>query len=339
MENDRSENSIKEKNMNEPMISVVIPMYNAEKYIEKAIMSVLNQTYSNLEIIVIDNCSTDHSVEIVRAISDNRILLYVNENNLGFTGNVNKGKSLAKGVYIKFLCADDILQPTCLEKLICYANCNEASLIYCNCNYIDGLGNFIYDKAASSKNLVLDYSHKNALKVLTKKYSILCCISFLFLKNEDDLPDFITIEGNTYNSDLVFLFDCFKKFGQLHYIKDRLIGLRRHAEQGTYMAVGTEIFKYPLMFNRYIIDKHQLNLKGGKRFRFRFNVFKNGCNAYLRYQRRIPRNVYRYTLKEFGFGYYILLGIYLPFVYLPKKVVHKIASLFFKNSKNAKEKK
>ncbi|MBX9812754.1 MAG: glycosyltransferase [Burkholderiales bacterium] len=99
-------------------ISIVIPAYNAEKYLQAALDSILAQTFSNFEAIVIDDCSTDRTWEIVAhyAECDNRIRPYRNEMNLGIAGNRNRGVELARGKYLAWQDADDISFPQRLEK-------------------------------------------------------------------------------------------------------------------------------------------------------------------------------------------------------------------------------
>ncbi len=93
-----------------PKISVLMPAYNAEKYISEAIKSILNQTFKNFEFIIIDDCSTDKTWEIIQAYAkkDDRIIVFQNKKNLGIAGNRNKLIVLAKGKYIVWQDADDI---------------------------------------------------------------------------------------------------------------------------------------------------------------------------------------------------------------------------------------
>jgi glycosyltransferase involved in cell wall biosynthesis len=98
-------------------ISVVTPVYNTEKYIVETIESILGQTFQDFEFILVDDCSTDKTVEIIESYAkkDKRIKLYRNEKNLGIAGNRNKGVSLAKGKYIVWMDADDISMKDRLE--------------------------------------------------------------------------------------------------------------------------------------------------------------------------------------------------------------------------------
>ena len=75
----------------EPLVSIIMSVYNSEDYLKKAIDSILGQTYANLEFIIIDDASTDRSLDIVKSYNDKRILLIKNEVNIGLAASLNKG--------------------------------------------------------------------------------------------------------------------------------------------------------------------------------------------------------------------------------------------------------
>ena len=104
--------------MKQELISVIMPVYNVEKYITKAIQSVLNQTYKNFELILIDDGSTDKSRSICNDFKqkDNRINV-VHQNNQGVSSARNKGIQIAKGDYIVFVDADDEISNNALETM------------------------------------------------------------------------------------------------------------------------------------------------------------------------------------------------------------------------------
>lgn len=104
--------------MTPPQITVALPVYNGEQYVKSAIESVLTQTYSDFELIILDNCSTDNTVDIARSFEDARIQIIVNNSNLGMIGNWNLAVSRASGRYIKILSHDDLLDPNCLAEQI-----------------------------------------------------------------------------------------------------------------------------------------------------------------------------------------------------------------------------
>lgn len=112
--------------LNQPLVSVIMPCYNREGYISEAIESILEQTYTNFEFIILDNCSTDNTYEIVKeyAKKDKRIIALQNEKNKGFVYSHNKLLSLAKGKYIALMHDDDISLPKRFEKQVRYMEDN-----------------------------------------------------------------------------------------------------------------------------------------------------------------------------------------------------------------------
>jgi len=99
-----------------PKVTVVIPVYNREKYIAQGMESILAQTFTDFELLVIDDGSTDKSREIIRSYSDQRIRLVCNPTNLGIPRTRNKGVDLARGEYLAFLDSDDYACPNRLAK-------------------------------------------------------------------------------------------------------------------------------------------------------------------------------------------------------------------------------
>lgn len=141
------------------MISVIIPVYNSEDYLFVTLNSILKQTYSDLEIICIDNCSTDSSVEILEYFSkkDERILILRNIENKGVSFSRNRGLKYAKGDYIFFLDSDDWVSPNTLEELFKNAESNDSDLVFYKLVRFNEK-NFILDKPAfdfsvSDKNI------------------------------------------------------------------------------------------------------------------------------------------------------------------------------------------
>ena len=117
------------------LVSVVIPMYNSGKYIIPTISSALRQTYTNLEILVIDDCSKDDSIQVVEefAKKDNRVRCIPQERNGGAAVARNRGIKEAKGRYIAFLDSDDLWAPDKIEKQL--ALMNEKNAVFAFCAY------------------------------------------------------------------------------------------------------------------------------------------------------------------------------------------------------------
>ncbi|MCI5221774.1 MAG: glycosyltransferase family 2 protein [Candidatus Electrothrix sp. AR4] len=114
------------KNM---LISVVIPAYNHERFIGPAIDSVLKQTWKNLEVIVVDDGSTDRTAEVIQAYTDPRLSYYYQENQDAFN-TINRGLGLAKGEYIAILNSDDIYTADRLEKLVAAQRETDAACLF-----------------------------------------------------------------------------------------------------------------------------------------------------------------------------------------------------------------
>ena len=98
--------------------TIAIPVYNGENFIRDSLPSALQQDAGDMEILVVDNYSTDSTWEILSSFSDDRLRLIRNERNLGLFGNFNRCLELAEGKYLRFLCADDTLTPGCIEEEI-----------------------------------------------------------------------------------------------------------------------------------------------------------------------------------------------------------------------------
>lgn len=125
---------------NQPLISVVVATYNGEHFIKQQMDSIIGQTYKNLEIIVIDDCSTDGTVDILQQYANQHanVKLFVNESNLGYVKNFEKGLLLATGDYIAPSDQDDIWAENKLEILM--AAMGDNAIIYCNSAIINGVG-------------------------------------------------------------------------------------------------------------------------------------------------------------------------------------------------------
>ena len=108
-----------------PMVSICIPAYNSARYIRKTVEAALTQTYPNLEVLVVDDCSVDETVACLRDITDPRFRLIVNEENLGMTGNWNKCVENCRGEYIKLIPSDDLLYPDSVKKSVRYLKKHE----------------------------------------------------------------------------------------------------------------------------------------------------------------------------------------------------------------------
>ncbi len=126
----------------QPLVSVIMPAYNAEEFLREAIASVQAQTVTDWELLVIDDCSRDATSEIVRTIAgkDPRVKLLQNEKNLGAAGSRNRGLDIFRGQYVALLDSDDYWYPQMLEKMLAKAKETGADIIYCAYELVDEEG-------------------------------------------------------------------------------------------------------------------------------------------------------------------------------------------------------
>ena len=122
------------------LVSIIMPSYNTAKYIGDSIRSVLAQTYTNWELIIVDDCSTDNSDEIVAQFKDSRITYVKNERNSGAAISRNRALKMAKGKWIAFLDSDDLWTPDKLEKQIAFMEQNGYAFSYTRYIEIDEMG-------------------------------------------------------------------------------------------------------------------------------------------------------------------------------------------------------
>lgn len=144
------------------VVSVIVPIYNVEKYLSKCIDSILRQTYMELEIILIDDGSPDHCPHICDDYSniDARIIV-IHQKNQGLSGARNAGIQVATGDYLMFVDSDDYIELTMIEEMLKYAIENECSLVACGRTYVYENGNRI-QKTKEQINYIFDF--KDALK-------------------------------------------------------------------------------------------------------------------------------------------------------------------------------
>lgn len=124
------------KSKNE-LVSIIMPSYNTAEYIAESIESVLNQTYENWELIIVDDCSTDNTDEIVQQFDDERIKYHKNKKNSGAAVSRNRALKLARGKWIAFLDSDDLWLPEKLEMQINFMSSNNYHFSYTNYDEID----------------------------------------------------------------------------------------------------------------------------------------------------------------------------------------------------------
>ena len=204
---------------NKPLISVLLPVYNCELYIQEAVDSILNQTYSHFELIIIDDCSTDATVSILKTYNDSRINLIIKPKNSGYTDSLNFGIEIAKGDYIARMDGDDISLPERFEKQVNFLE-NNLDVIMCGTSYrIIGSGKIIHvpENHEDIQHALLEYSAFGHPSVMMRKSTL------------DKLPFVYNVEkepAEDYDLWVRLLFA-----GKLHNLQEVLLEYRIHENQ------------------------------------------------------------------------------------------------------------
>ena len=187
------------ENIDNPKVSVIIPIYNTGEYVEEAVCSIMNQTLSDLEIIIINDGSTDNSLHIVTQLQnkDSRITIYSQENK-GLSAARNKGLSYAIGDYIYFMDSDDILTQNALKT--CFDKCSVC-LLFIDRSYLDSLSldflpGIIHEDQLFTAKLFTQaqkvayipetffYRRLRPGSIMTKNYSIVNVRNYFIVVNE-----------------------------------------------------------------------------------------------------------------------------------------------------------
>ncbi|QDO93688.1 glycosyltransferase [Formosa sediminum] len=258
-----------------PKISVILPNYNYDQFLNQRIASILNQTYSNFELLILDDCSTDNSKAVIESFKDKRITVYYNDTNTGSPfPQWDKGIQLSKGDYIWIAEADDYCSDTMLEKLlkkleesksdVCFAESkvvNEHGVekgLWCNLN-IKGNNKSIFNTDFDmngnefiEKNLIFENAIPNASAVLFKKKSYI---------------EAGGVDQNIPNCADWLLWIKILSNGRVAFVSEPLNAFRRHGESvinSIKKKEGNEdmFYEYYSLTMRLALKKWLINYKG-----------------------------------------------------------------------------
>lgn len=222
--------------MQEKLVSVCINAYNAEKYILKTVESVLNQTYKNLQIIIVDDCSTDSTYDLIKSVKDGRIEVYKTPFNGHMSFACNEALKYAKGEYLAHLDADDLWAPEKIEKQVAFLEENlEYGACFTHAEIIDENGDIADSSQDYLRNIWAqdNYSHAKAYRFFYDNSNRLCHSS-LFVKTD------IMRQINGYDPTILYLqdFDCWMRLltiENIYVYPERLTLIRRHADNNSEM--------------------------------------------------------------------------------------------------------
>jgi glycosyltransferase involved in cell wall biosynthesis len=215
------------------LVSVIIPVYNSERFLEKTIKSIINQTYKKIEIIVVNDGSTDSSLKIIKNFSKDIII--IDQKNQGLAGALNSGLAKSQGSWFKWFSPDDLLYSTSIEKLVDTAKkLPQNTIVYSNWDIID----------ESDKKLRL-FEESNNNNLTNQEFNVRLLDGQIINVNTTLIPISLFERGLKIRNllDPVFIdYDLFLQAGffydaKFHLISDPLIGYRIHPHQFSHQNV------------------------------------------------------------------------------------------------------
>lgn len=311
-----------------PLISILTPVYNHEKFIGDTIDSVINQTYKNWEMLVVDDCSTDGSWNIIQeyAKKDSRIKVFRNETNKGLIPNWKFLIDNSNGKYIAFLEGDDVFYSHNLEeKNKIFEKYPEVGMVYCNFDIINEKGDFLIknyykkDKIKTFKNEKIkpeEFLFSRALPFST--------YSQIMLKRDvlsiSGYPRSFDYESKVFiPSDWDFNFRVATK-NNIYSIDDVLIGFRKHSGNNSANTIKA-CEQLTLVLDEYAKEfKDDKNVLSGIRYMrgkaMYFNIIyylennqkREAWKQFESYMIQYPRNLWR----DFHLNFKLFIRLFLP---------------------------
>ena len=247
-----------------PQVSIILPVYNGERYINRTITSILQQTMPNFELIVIDDCSTDKSLQHLQewAQRDSRIQVVANTQNIGVADTRNKGITMAKGEYICFIDSDDTWHSDKLEHQLNFMKqscCDFSCTAYA---MVDDEGKFMKNRFINKQLIVLE-------DLLKENY--ICC-STVMLKAE--LTKQYSMNGSYAHEDYVYWLDLLQN-GVNGMVLDETLVQYRVAQSGRSADKGKAAQ------GRWQIYRKHLHYGVVKSARYFMHYAINGIKKYL----------------------------------------------------------
>ncbi len=319
------------------MISVIMPVYNGGVFLIQAVNSILNQTFHDFELIIINDCSTDGTQQVIEhlKLKDNRILLINNKARSGPSKSANLGIAIAKGTYIARMDADDISHPLRFEKQISYLNDHhDIGILGTNGYYIDEKNNKIKSLNHYSGDLEI-------------RWGLL--FNSQFLHSSIILKKSLLSLVGGYREDLFYaedydLFSRLLKYAKYANLRERLVYWRKSSSNVTSLKKG-EILNFGsliskrninnLFGNDFIVDEKEtlnyrklykgtfVNINNNQLARYLeiINTFiiKNGVGFYdekrikIEIASKMFESIYRKGLKKSNFKYLKIIAKISPF--------------------------
>lgn len=269
-----------------PLVSIIIPVYNVEQYIKECIDSILEQTYNNIEIIAVDDGSTDMSLDILKRYPNNNLFVYEHSKNKGQAAARNLGMSVSSGEYILFVDSDDLIRKDAVELLVMEMLKNDVSIIRFNAtsfydqtnnefienayNFSNYLSESIIYKENNMKEFYLSYTASPVLYIIKRNYVLQNNIQFF--------------EGIIHEDEL-FTSTLYVHLSSAKYINQNLYK-RRYRENSTTMNKSEKQLQrsfdsYVIIIEEYkkLLERNSLSNTKKDFIKFRINsIMYSLCN-------------------------------------------------------------
>lgn len=219
-----------------PLVSVIMPAYNMEAFVQEAIESVIEQSIVDWELIVIDDCSQDNTQAIVAefAEKDARIRLVVNEENMGVAKTRNRGMAMSRGKFVALLDSDDYWKPQMLEKMVARAEETDADIIYCSYELVDEQGKKVCNDFIVPETTSFDESIIR---------SVITCSTVLITAKLAKKHRFPT---NLYHEDIALWFQLLKDVCIARGVTEVLAGYRQRANSRSAGKLSSAARRWPI---------------------------------------------------------------------------------------------
>lgn len=219
-----------------PLVSVIMPAYNAERFIEEAISSVISQSMSDWELIVIDDGSKDNTPVIISEFvrKDTRIHLFINEENIGVAQTRNRGLELCRGKYVAFLDSDDYWEQQMLKKMIDRAEETNADIVYCSYALVDEQGRKVCNDFMVPSTTTFEESIVR---------SVITCSTVLITSELAKNNRFPT---NMYHEDIALWFQILRDGGTARGVSEVLASYRQRANSRSSSKVTSAIRRWSI---------------------------------------------------------------------------------------------